>query len=251
MTLFTMALGASGYMQYPPDYVTAASGDYFDVANGTAADPRRDLQLAVQRCLQLAGPGEQHADDHRRPVARGGERARRLLQRHQPGDAERRAHQRPRRGERRTGSSAAATTSNPNVTSGDNFVFSSTFTTQEWDGELVRQQLDLGTGAVSSAIDWWAQGQLDAVTTLSPTNYTTRNIYTFSSTAANKLKLFNWSNLSSTQQAYFTTPAISTLSQFCVSGVTGLAAADQTNASGQTRSIFSGASASTRALRPT
>ncbi len=45
----------------------------------------------------------------------------------------------------RTGSSAAATTSNAFVTQGDNFLFRSTFVSQAWSGELMRQQLDLAT----------------------------------------------------------------------------------------------------------
>ena len=238
MTLFTMALGASGYMQYSPNYVTAGSGDYFDVANGTAANtssgicswqssgacnwpvPVSNTQTTIDDLWHAAVNGRGAYFSATNPATLNAGLASALS-----GVSA------------RSGSSAAATTSNPNVTSGDNFVFSSTFTTQEWDGELVRQQLDLGTGAVLSTAssptcpaDWCAQGQLDAVTN---TDYTTRAIYTFSSSAANKLKLFNWSNLNATQQAYFTTPAISTLSQFCVSGVTCLAAADQASASGQ------------------
>ena len=57
----------------------------------------------------------------------------------------------------RIGSSAAAAASNPNVSSGDNYVFSSTFTTQQWDGEVIRQQLDPSTGTLSDTIDWHAQ----------------------------------------------------------------------------------------------
>ncbi len=73
----------------------------------------------------------------------------------------------------RLGSSAAAATSNPNVSSGDNYVFSSTFTTQDWDGELIRQQLDLTTGTLSDAVDWHAQAQLE--TKASRTIYTYDN----------------------------------------------------------------------------
>jgi type IV pilus assembly protein PilY1 len=234
MTLFTMALGASGYMQYQPGYPTATSGDYFDVANGTVANPSAgicswqtsgacnwpvpvsNIQTTIDDLWHAAVNGRGSYFSATNPATLNAGLTSALS-----GVSA------------RTGSSAAATTSNPNVTSGDNFVFSSTFTTQEWDGELVRQQLDLGTGAVSNTIDWSAQGQLDNVTLLNPTNYTTRKIYAFSSTAANKLMLFNWTNLSAAQQAYFTTPAISPLSQFCVSGVTCLSAANQTSAAGQ------------------
>ena len=240
MTLFTMALGANGYMQYVPGYATASSGDYFDVANGTVANPSSgicswqsggacnwpvpvsNLQTTIDDLWHAAVNGRGTYFSATNPATLNAGLTSALA-----GVSA------------RTGSSAAATTSNPNVTSGDNFVFSSTFTTQEWDGELVRQQLDLGTGAVLStassptcAADWCAQAQLDNVTLFPVTNYTTRKIHIFSSTAANKLMLFNWTNLSAAQQAYFTTPAISLLSQFCVTG-SCLPAADQILAAGQ------------------
>jgi type IV pilus assembly protein PilY1 len=231
MTVFTMALGASGYMQYLSGYATASSGDYYDVANGTVANtssgicswqssgacnwpvPVSNTQTTIDDLWHAAVTGRGSYFSATNPATLNAGLASALS-----GVSA------------RSGSSAAATTSNPNVTSGDNFVFSSTFTTQEWDGELVRQQLDLGTGAVSNTIDWAAQLQLDTADTA---NYAARKVYTFSPSATNKLMLFNWTNLSAAQQAYFTTPAISTLSQFCVSGVTCLAAADQTTASGQ------------------
>lgn len=228
MTTFTLGLGASGYMQYLSSYATATSGDYYDVRNGTSANsaggicawqssgscnwptPTADQQTTIDDLWHAAVNGRGTYFSATNPstlatsltTALAGVSA-------------------------RTGSSAAATTSNPNITSGDNFVFSSTFTTQNWDGELVRQQLDLTTGVTSSTIDWAAQARLDSRA------YTSRNIYTFSSAASNKLKSFEWANLSATEQAYFTNPATSTLSQFCAVGITCLSAADQTAAQGQ------------------
>ena len=238
MTLFTMALGASGYMQYQPGYPTATSGDYFDVKNGTVANPSAGIcswQSGGACNWPVPVSNTQTTIDDLWHAAVDGRGA--YFSATNPATLNAGLSSALAGVSARTGSSAAATTSNPNVTSGDNFVFSSTFTTQEWDGELVRQQLDLGTGAVLStassstcAADWCAQAQLD---TVANTNYAARKIYTFSSVAANKLMLFNWTNLSPAQQAYFTVPAISPLSQFCISGVTCLSATDQVNASGQ------------------
>ncbi len=39
MTTFTLGLGVSGYMLFDEKYRTATSGDFFDVRNGTTADP--------------------------------------------------------------------------------------------------------------------------------------------------------------------------------------------------------------------
>ena len=49
------------------------------------------------------------------------------------------------RGASMAGASAAAATSSPNITSGDDFVFLSTFVTVEWSGELTRNKLDANT----------------------------------------------------------------------------------------------------------
>ena len=238
MTLFTMALGASGYMQYLPGYATAGSGDYFDVANGTTANPSAGIcswQSSGTPCnWPVPVSNTQTTIDDLWHAAVNGRGS--LLQRHQPGDPERRALQRPLRGER----------AQRLVRGGDH---------QQPERDLGRQlrvQFHLhhagmdrrdrapatrpgdrrGIAASSPTCPptGAAQGQLDTADTA---DYAARKVYTFSSSATNKLMLFNWSNLNATQQAYFTTPAISTLSQFCVSGVTCLAAADQASASGQ------------------
>ena len=92
------------------------------------------------------------------------------------------------------GSASAAATSSPNITQTNNFIFSSTFRTVKWDGEVVAQQIDPATGNVAPTILWSAQAQLDA------TVPTSRTIYTFDSTQANKLNAFQWTNLTAAEQ---------------------------------------------------
>ncbi len=144
--------------------------------------------------------------------------------------------------EARTGASAAAATSNPNASLGDNFVFNSTFKSVDWTGELVRQQIDLSSGAVSVATDWKAQGALDTLAAASA-NGGSRNIYTFNPSAttyggdmgslnSNYLKSFTYANLTVAQKAYFGAGYISGLTQFCASGSYCLSSADQTTAAG-------------------
>jgi len=225
MTTFTLGLGASGQMLYAPGYASATSGDYFDVANGTSANPASGIcswqasgscnwptpvsntQTTIDDLWHAAvnGRGTYYSASNPATLSSGLSSALAGVS-------------------ARLGASAAATTSNPNVTSGDNFVFSSTFVTQEWSGQLVRNQIDLVTGVVSSTIDWDARELLDAKAS--------RTIYTFDGSAADKLKSFTWGNLSTGEQAYFSTPNISTLSQFCSSGVTCLSSANQTAAEG-------------------
>ncbi len=226
MTTFTLGLGASGFMQFGTNYANASSGDFFDVKNGTTANPAGGIcSWQSSGACNWPAPvsNEQTTIDDLWHAAVNGRGT--YFSATNPASLNSGLSSALAGVSARTGSSAAATTSNPNVTSGDNFVFSSTFTTNTWDGELVRQQLDLVTGVVSNTVDWSARDQLDA--------NASRVLYTFDGAAGNKLKTFNWASLSVAQQAYFSLPAISPLSQFCVSGATCLSAADQTAASGQ------------------
>ena len=227
MVTFTLGLGASGQMQYSSTYSNATSGDYFDVKNGTAANgssicvwqssgscnwpaPASDSQMNIDDLWHAAvnGRGQYFSATSPASLSSGLSSALAGVN-------------------AQLGSSAAATTSNPNVTSGDNFVFSTTFETVNWDGELVRNQLDLVTGVVSSVNDWTAQAQLE-------TN-ASRTIYMFDAAQTSKLAAFNWANVSAdaTKTTYFQKPAIAGLTQFCAAGATCLAAADQTLAEGQ------------------
>jgi type IV pilus assembly protein PilY1 len=131
----------------------------------------------------------------------------------------------------RDGTSAAANTSNPNVTSGDNFDFNSTFTTNEWAGQLQRFKIDLLTGIESTTSDWEAQSQLDANTARVAAATTT--VYTRNpGVAPNNLKKFTYANLTGPEQAYFDLASLSTLSQFCTIGASCLSAGDKALAAG-------------------
>jgi type IV pilus assembly protein PilY1 len=230
MTTFTLGLGASGYMLFSPSYASATTSidDYYSIknaatansvagvctwqANGTTCNwpvPVSNTMSTIDDLWHTAvnGRGTYFSATNPASLSSGLSSALSGVS-------------------ARLGSSAAATTSNPNVTSGDNFVFSSTFSTQTWDGELVRQQIDLTTGVVSSAIDWAAEEKLDLKV------YTDRTLYTYDSGAANKLKSFTYAGLTAAEQAYFNTPNISGLTQFCSSGATCLSSTDQATAAG-------------------
>jgi type IV pilus assembly protein PilY1 len=234
MTTFTLGLGTRGRMVFSPTYTSDTSGDYVSVLNGASANsaavppvcswqtngttcnwpvPAQNTPEAVDDLWHAAvnGRGLYFGATDPATLATGLAAALRKLN-------------------ATLAASAAATASNPNVTSGDNFVFSSSFITKDWTGELKRQQLDLSTGVVSSTIDWAAQGLLD--TKVAGTGYLNRVIYTFSGSAGNKLKTFTWGSLTAAEQSYFTLPYISSLAQFCAVGVTCLSAANQTLGSG-------------------
>lgn len=228
MTTFTLGLGAPGRMVFDPNYMTQTSGDYYSVKNAVPANPASGVcswGAAGQNCTwptPNSNGTPENIDDmwHAAVNGRGAYFSATNPSTLATGLANALAGV-----SARLGASAAATTSNPNVTSGDNFVFSSTFTTVNWDGQLVRQQLDLATGAVSATEDWKAQEKLDI--------NTTRTIYTYDSAAANHLKSFDWSSLSASEKNYFSLSNISTLSQFCTTGATCLNSSAQAAAAGE------------------
>ncbi len=226
MTTFTVGLGIPGYMQYQTDYETATEGDFHSIKNAVQANPAGGI-CSWQSSGACVWPNptsllEPRIDDlwHAAVNGRGKYYSARDPASLRDGLTDALAGVSVR-----TGTAAAATASNPNVVSGDNFIFSSTFESVKWTGQLIRQTIDISTGSLSGGADWSARDQLD-------TN-TSRNIYIFDSSAANKLEPFLWAGLDATQRAYFQTPNINPLSQFCSSGTNCLNSASQAAAAGQ------------------
>lgn len=272
MSTYTLGLGIDGYMKFRSDYISASTGDYNDVANGTSATstictwqssgstcnwpaPSSDSQANIDDLWHAAvnGHGSYFSAENPARLSAGLSAALSSIA-------------------AKDGAAAAATTSNPNITSGDNFLFSSDFRTQEWTSHLSRLQIDPVSGVITTTVDangkvvpvvdWEAQSLLDGAVSASSD---TRTIYTFSSdigqtsfcgasySSANKLKPFCWSgtgtsypgstSLSTTEQGYFTGASIASLPQFCATGTytltgesvarTCLTAAQQTDAGGK------------------
>ena len=227
MTTFTVGLGAPGLMQFTPSYASAGnlSGDFFNIKNGTVSNmstgtctwqtsgvcnwpkPVSNQPSTIDDLWHAAvnGFGTYFSATNPALLSTGISTALSGVS-------------------ARTGASAAATTSNPNIATGDNFVFSSTFTSVKWDGEIIRQQINLTTGAISDTIDWSAQTLLDA--------NTSRTIYTYDPAGTNRLKLFTHATLGS-DQSFFSAAAIGTLSQFCSAGSNCLSPASKALAAGE------------------
>lgn len=229
MTTFTLGLGGRGRMVFSPTYKTDTTGDFNAVKNGSTASstvctwqtagmpcnwpiPGADLPENIDDLWHAAvnGRGTYFSATNPTSLAVG------LNSTLQAITAV-------------TSDAAAATTSNPNVTDGDNFIFSSTFRSAEWYGDFERRQVNVSTGEPEATNDWDARPMLDA--------NVSRTIYTRDTGAATGRKLFLWANLTATEQAYFSMPYISstaspTLSQFCLAGGICLTAPNQTLASG-------------------
>jgi len=244
MTTFTLGLGARGRMIYSPSYKTDTTGDYYAVLNGlTASSTVCTWQTAGTVCNwpTPSNNSPENIDDlwHAAVNGRGT-----YFSATDSATLSSGLNTALQEINALTSDAAAATTSNPNVTAGDNFIFSSSFRSVDWYGDFERRQIsvaDVTTGTGANAVtvpagtpaataDWQARPLLDA--------NTSRTIYTRDATnTTTGLRPFLWANLTATEQAYFSTPYISStasppLSQFCASGSTCLISATQTAASG-------------------
>jgi type IV pilus assembly protein PilY1 len=216
MTTFTLGLGARGRMVFSPTYQSDTGGDFFAVKNkATATADVCTWQTAGTEC-HWPTPGSdrmENIDDlwHAAVNGRGS-----YFSATNPVTLASGLINALAGVTVRTGGTAAATTSSPNIVAGDNYVFSSNYTSGEWSGELFRFTLDPTTLTFSSANDWEAQKLLDEKA------YTDRAIYTYDPAGTNRLKRFNWDNLTNAEKAYFSagyvsgaTAPLQPLSQWC------------------------------------
>ena len=230
MTTFTIGLGARGRMVFDPNYQSPSlsSGDFYSVKNGSIANAATGVcsWQADNTICDWPVPANnaiENVDDlwHAAVNGRGT-----YYSATNPSDLAVGLSAALGGVSARLGSAAAASTSTAFIVQGDNFIFHSTFVSQQWTGDLQRQQIDPASGNVLPTIDWSAQAKLDPVV---PAN---RNIYFFNGASANNLSSFLWANLSAAQQSYFSLADVQTYIQSCLIGATCLSAADQALAAG-------------------
>lgn len=184
MNTYTLGMGASGYMQYAEGYATN-SADYLAIAknNLVSALPKGVCAWQTDGLCNWPEPisdDQSGIDDlwHAGVNGRGAYFSAGDPTSLANGIADALAGVAATKG-----ASAAAATSNPNVYANDNYIFSTTFTTVDWVGELVRKQISITSGAIRATDDWSAQTKLDEKTS-------SRLIYTFDSTKPAKIKEF-------------------------------------------------------------
>jgi type IV pilus assembly protein PilY1 len=100
----------------------------------------------------------------------------------------------------RNASGAAAATSTPNITPSDRGIFKTSYTTIQWNGEIVAQLIDPNTGSVLPGILWSAKDTLQGEV---GTAADSRTIYIYDSTAPSGVKKFDFDLLTAEEQAWF------------------------------------------------
>lgn len=206
MVTFTMGLGVDGLVKYDSNYETALTGDFAKIVNGDAGCtwessqantcnwpvPVHDTQSAVDDLWHAAvnGRGKYYSAKNPQEAANGLDDALTQIQ-------------------QVTGAAAASATSSPNITPTDNSIFSSTYQTVVWDGEIMKQRIDPSTGTIlafDANNDWLASAKVNAqADSLAGGNSAGRTLYTFDLTASgyDKKKNFDYASLTVAEKALF------------------------------------------------
>ncbi|MBI2731774.1 MAG: hypothetical protein HYX44_00175 [Aquabacterium sp.] len=233
----TVGLGASGYMRFQANYQTATSGDYYDVAQGTSTSTTTasngvcSWQTSGSCNWPKAVSNTQTTIDDLWHAAVNGRGV--YYSAANPAQLRDGLENFIQSVNSSTSDASAATTSNPNVSAGDNFVFKSTFHSGDWYGELARYTIDISTGALSAYPDWTQSGEVNISANtkgnplLDNMPWATRKIYTYSPSSSTPLLPFDWASMPSSMQAFFKMANIDSLSQICSSGAVCLASAAQ------------------------
>jgi type IV pilus assembly protein PilY1 len=212
MATFSLGL-ADGLLTYQSDYATATTGDFANIKAGITGCtfsgagicnwplPVHDSQTALDDLWHAAVNGRGSYYNARDPstLATGLTSALAGIS-------------------TRLASASASSTSSPNITQTDRSIFSSTYRTTKWDGEVTAKLIDPLTGNIQPTIVWSAQTQLDTLVHAdSDPSKTSRHIYTFDSSTASSdnLKDFIYSGLTATEQAYFNNKCTFTLLSQC------------------------------------
>lgn len=133
-----------------------------------------------------------------------------------------------------SGSSSAAAVSSPNITPANNYVFSSTYRTSFWDGEVTAQRIDPDTGNIISANIWQASQTVSSqADSLASGNASARKLYTFNTVAVgpDKKKTFDYTSLTTAERNWFSSKCTTvSVDQFLQCNDSTLTAAQKTSA---------------------
>ena len=170
MTTFTLGLGSQGQMIYAPtdgkDYWNDASGDFYDVKAGTTTNTGAGIcsWQASGACNWPTPASNSNANiDDLWHAAINGHGTYFSAKDPSSLSAALTSTLATIANTPRPGTAAAAASSNPNVSASDNYVFSSSYSSVQWYGELIRQQItDAG---ILTAQNWSAMRLLDCATT--------------------------------------------------------------------------------------
>lgn len=206
MNTYALGLGVDGIMNYEPNYDTlpTSGGDFFNLKNGVTKgcpwngggaynwpDPKTGdssgsaaYQSRVDDLWHAAinGHGKYFSASDPTQVVQGLSSALTNIQ-------------------VRVGAASAAATSTPNISQEDNDIFSSTFTTVKWSGELSDRKIDTATGIVGTAISWSSSDTVGLK--VGNTSDSRLILMLDTSKPTPSLKNFKYAEMTATERAWF------------------------------------------------
>lgn len=201
---FTLGLGMEGEMTYDPNYDGKAEqgGDFANLVNGVASGcPWNNNGAYVWPDPDTANSGntvQARVDDLWHAAINGHGK---YFSANKPGEVVAGLAEAFANIQIKMGAAAAAATSTPNISVDDNDLFSDTFTTVKWYGELAKRKVDVLTGDVATAPVWITS---DTVGTQVGSNTDSRNIYMLdTAVAVPTFKLFKFDVMNTTEQGWF------------------------------------------------
>ncbi|UGQ48909.1 pilus assembly protein [Massilia endophytica] len=209
MNTYTLGLGMDGVMTYEPNYDTApkVGGDFYNLitgvkngcpwnGNGAYVWPNPDVtntgntvQERVDDLWHTAinGHGKYFSANEPREVVDGLSAALANMQ-------------------VSLGAASAAATSTPNISQEDNDIFSDTFTTVRWYGELSKRKINPTDGVVGATAEWTTHDTLgDSVAASSDT----RTIYKYMAGGGSTLDQFRYANMTAQEKGWFDNKCLS------------------------------------------
>lgn len=204
MKTYTLGLGVDGIMTYEPNYDTAAAvgGDFYKLITGVTSgcpwnnggayvwpDPKTSdnsgsaaYQSRVDDLWHAAinGHGKYFSASDPRQVVEGLRDALANI-------------------EVKVGAAAASATSTPNISQFDNDIFSATFTTVKWYGQLTKRKIDTVTGVVGKS-DVWNSSEIVGRKVASSSD--TRRLLMLD-TEEGGLKEFDYAEMSDLERGWF------------------------------------------------
>jgi len=200
MNTYTLGLGIDGIMVYDPNYNTAPTvgGDFYKLITNATGCPWNGGKNYVWPDPQTASNNstvQERVDDLWHAAINGHGK---YFSAKDPQDVVSGLNEALSNIQVSVGAAAAAATSTPNISQQDNDIFSDTFTTVKWYGELADKKIDPTTGIVGNAITWISS---DTVGRKVAASTDSRNIWTMTESGA--VKEFDYSQLSSTMQGWF------------------------------------------------
>lgn len=199
MTTFTLGLGVDGLMNYEKNYRTSKAGDFIKVLNQVASGcPWNSNGPYVWPDPVTETPGvdqQSRVDDLWHAAVNGHGQ---YFSAAEPSDVVQSLTTALLNIESKRGAAAAAATSTPNISLQDNDIFSDTFTTVKWYGELTKRKIDTVTGEVVPTRLWNSSDTVG--TKVGPTD---TRVIKMLDVEGGTLKNFKFDEMTSKEQAWF------------------------------------------------